>query len=147
MAKEFWKHENLYYAITNKKVIFGLTIFILVILLAIFGPMLTPYEYDDMPAAPDSPCYVTFIWHKHMGQDVFTMTVYGLRTTLIVGLIAGTIATIIGCVVGFLAGHYGGSWFDEKSLCRELYIRCYTPVGRLIIRLPSWEVRGIMVAS
>ena len=53
MAKEFWKkHENLYYAITNKKVIFGLTIFILVILLAIFGPMLTPYEYDEYAGPP-----------------------------------------------------------------------------------------------
>ncbi|MFW6229553.1 MAG: hypothetical protein ACOC4L_01045 [Halanaerobium sp.] len=48
MFKDFWaKHENLYYALTNKKVIFGLTVVALVFLLAAFGPMMTPYEYGE----------------------------------------------------------------------------------------------------
>ncbi len=149
MAKEFWKkHENLYYAITNKKVIFGLTIFILVILLAIFGPMLTPYEYDEYAGAPYSPPSRQHLFGTNiMGQDVFTMTVYGLRTTLIVGLIAGTIATIIGCVVGFLAGYYGGSWFDEILMSLTNIFVVIPQLALLIILSAFLEVRGIMVMS
>ena len=82
-----------------------------------------------------------------MGQDVFTMTVYGLRTTLIVGLIAGTIATIIGCVVGFLAGYYGGSWFDEILMSLTNIFVVIPQLALLIILSAFLEVRGIMVMS
>src|SRR5690554_4692238 len=100
MEKDFWKkHENLYFAVTNKKVIFGLILFSIILLVAIFGPMMTSYDYDGfvgesyLPPSSDHYFGTTI-----MGKDVFTRTVYGLRTTILVGLLAGTIATIIGCI-------------------------------------------------
>jgi peptide/nickel transport system permease protein len=49
MAKgSFWKrHENLYFAVTNKKVLFGACLFTAILLLSIIGPYLTPYEHDE----------------------------------------------------------------------------------------------------
>lgn len=149
MAKDFWKkHENLYYAITNKKVIFGMVIFTLVVLLAIFGPMFSPYEYDEYAGDPySSPSRQHLFGTNIMGNDVFTMTVYGLRTTLLVGFIAGTIATIIGCVVGFLAGYYGGSWFDEILMGLTNIFVVIPQLALLIILSAFLEVRGILVMS
>ena len=62
MAANFWKkHENLYFAVTNTKVIIGIIMFSFVILLAIFGPMLSPYSYDEFAGqasvAPSSEHY------------------------------------------------------------------------------------------
>ncbi|MGB4045161.1 MAG: ABC transporter permease [Halanaerobiales bacterium] len=149
MAKDFWKkHENLYYAITNKKVIFGMVIFTLVVLLAIFGPMFSPYEYDEYAGDPYSPPSRQHLFGTNiMGNDVFTMTVYGLRTTLLVGFIAGTIATIIGCVVGFLAGYYGGSWFDEILMGLTNIFVVIPQLALLMILSAFLEVRGILVMS
>src|SRR6056297_444556 len=128
MLKNFWaKHENLYYALTNKKVIFGLTIVVLVFMLAVFGPMISKYEYDEYAGAGYlPPSSQHFFGTTIDGRDVFTRTVYGLRSTLLVGAIAGTIATLVGCVIGFLAGYYGGTIFDE-----------------LLMMLTRWEERRV----
>lgn len=149
MASGFWKnHENLYYAITNKKVIFGLTVFVLVIFLAIFGPMLSSYEYEEYAGAgylPPSPDH--YFGTTIMGKDVFTRTVYGLRSTLLVGLIAGTIATLIGCIIGFLAGYYGGKLFDEILMMFTNIFIVIPQLALLIVISAFLEVRGITVMS
>lgn len=149
MATSFWKeHENLYYALTNKKVIVGLSLFIAIVLLAIFGPMATPYDYEEyaggayLPPSREFPFGTTI-----MGRDVFTLTVYGLRSTLLVGFIAGTIATVVGCVIGFLAGYYGGSWFDEVLMMFTNIFVVIPQLALLIIISAFLKVRGIAVMS
>ena len=65
-------------------------------MLAIFGPLLTPYDYEDYAGAPYlTPSPAHWFGTTIMGKDVFTQTVYGLRSTLLVGFIAGTIATLL----------------------------------------------------
>ena len=149
MASDFWKkHENLYYALTNKKVIFGLVIFSLVILLAIFGPLATPFDYEEYAGDPYlSPSLKHFFGTTIMGKDVFTRTVYGLRSTLLVGFIAGTIATLIGCIIGFLAGYYGGTWFDELLMMFTNIFVVIPQLALLIVISAFLKVRGIAVMS
>ncbi len=149
MIASFLKeHENLYYALTNKKVIVGLVLFLSIVLLALVGPMLTPYDYEEyagMPYDPPSPNH--WFGTTIMGRDVFTLTVYGLRSTLLVGFIAGTIATVVGCIIGFLAGYYGGSWFDEILMMITNIFVVIPQLALLIIISAFLKVRGIIVMS
>ncbi|SFL69706.1 ABC transporter permease [Halanaerobium salsuginis] len=149
MLTEFWKkHENLYYALTNKKVIFGLTIVIFVFLLAVFGPMLTPYEYGDYAGEGYMPPSSQHFFGTTIdGKDVFTRTVYGLRSTLLVGVIAGTIATLVGCAVGFLAGYYGGTLFDELLMMMTNIFVVIPQLALLIVIAAFLEVRGVVVMA
>ncbi|RAK07877.1 peptide/nickel transport system permease protein [Halanaerobium saccharolyticum] len=149
MFKDFWsKHENIYYALTNKKVIFGLTIVALVFMLAAFGPMLTPYEYGEyagegyLPPSGDH-----FFGTTIDGRDVFTRTVYGLRSTLLVGAIAGTVATLVGCIIGFLAGYYGGSIFDELLMMLTNIFVVIPQLALLIVIAAFLEVRGVIIMA
>jgi len=149
MTSGFWKeHENLYYALTNKKVIFGLAIFFLTVFLAIFGPLTTPYGYEEYAGDPYlSPSREHLFGTTIMGKDVFTRTVYGLRSTLLVGFIAGTMATVVGCVIGFLAGYYGGTWFDELLMMFTNIFVVIPQLALLIVIAAFLEVRGITVMS
>lgn len=149
MAVGFWKnHENMYHAITNGKVIFGVTIFIIIILIAIFGPMITPYDYEEYAgAAYMPPSTEHYFGTTIMGKDVFTRTVYGLRSTLLVGFIAGTIATLLGCIIGFLAGYYGGRLFDEFLMMITNIFVVIPQLALLIVISAFLEVRGIAVMA
>ena len=149
MFKDFWaKHENLYYALTNKKVIFGLTIVVLVFLLAAFGPMLTPYEYGDYAGAGYLPPSADHFFGTTIdGRDVFTRTVYGLRSTLLVGAIAGTIATLVGSIIGFVAGYYGGTIFDELLMMLTNIFVVIPQLALLIVIAAFLEVRGVVIMA
>lgn len=149
MAYGFWKeHENLYYALTNKKVIFGLTVFFSIILLAVFGPLVTPYDYEEYAGDPYlPPSRGHWFGTTIMGKDVFTRTVYGLRSTLLVGFIAGTMATAVGCIIGFLGGYYGGTWFDEVLMMLTNIFIVMPQLALLIVIAAFLEVRGITVMS
>lgn len=149
MAANFWKeHENLYYALTNRKVIVGLCLFLAIVLLAVFGPMFTPFDYEEYAGAPYLPPSRGYPFGTTiMGRDVFTLTVYGLRSTLLVGFIAGTIATLVGCIIGFLAGYYGGTWFDELLMMVTNIFVVMPQLALLIIISAFLKVRGITVMS
>lgn len=149
MASEFWKkHENLYFAVTNKKVMFGVTLFTLIILLAVFGPMLSPYEYEEF-AGPTSmaPSSEHFFGTTIMGKDIYIRSVMGLRTTIMVGLLAGTIATLIGCIIGFVSGYYGGKLLDEILMMLTNVFIVIPSLALLIIISAYLEVRGTAVMA
>ncbi|MFW5981719.1 MAG: ABC transporter permease [Halanaerobiaceae bacterium] len=149
MASGFWKkHENLYYALTNKKVIIGITLFSIIILTAIFGPMMTPYDYEeyvDMGGLAPSSDY--YFGTTIQGRDIFTRTVYGLRTTIFVGLLAGTIATLIGCLIGFISGFYGGKLLDEFLMMLTNVTIVFPTLALLIIISAFLEVRSMTAVA
>ncbi len=149
MFNDFWaKHENLYYALTNKKVIFGLTVVVFVFLLAAFGPMLSPYEYNEYAGAGYlPPSSQHFFGTTIDGRDVFTRTVYGLRSTLLVGAIAGTIATLVGSVIGFVSGYYGGTIFDELLMMLTNIFVVIPQLALLIVIAAFLEVRGVVIMA
>jgi peptide/nickel transport system permease protein len=88
----------------------GLIVLVIIILGAIFGPMLYPTDPFDMVWAPFSPPGQDgFLFGTdYLGRDLLAQILSGGRVTLIIGLSAAVLTVVIGVTVGALAGFYGG---------------------------------------
>jgi peptide/nickel transport system permease protein len=91
-------------------VIFGIVIFLLLILTAIFAPWLAPYDpYKiDMSSTLLQPSKAHLLGTDPNGRDTLTRLIYGSRTALMVGFITTGIAAGVGIVLGLSAGYIGG---------------------------------------
>ncbi|WP_305856578.1 ABC transporter permease [Balneatrix alpica] len=93
---------------------------LLVILAALFAPWLAPLNpYDlasidimDAQLAPGSQNFAAtltyYLGTDGQGRDMFSAILYGLRTSLFVGVFSGLIAMTIGTFLGLIAAYYGG---------------------------------------
>lgn len=100
--------------------IISVAIIAFVVLLAIFAPILSgithndPYSYhtdllnsQGVPSIGFSPEH-WFGVEPLTGRDLFSITVYGAQTSLIVGVGATILDIVVGIVIGILAGLFGG---------------------------------------
>lgn len=95
--------------LSNKKAVIGLTLLILIILVAILAPWLTEYSPVRRVGRPHQPpSWEHWLGTTRLGHDVFSRLVHGARVSLAVGFGAGLMITIIGTVLGILAGYKGG---------------------------------------
>lgn len=82
----------------------------LLLFLVVAAPLLTaqdPYEYtNDSLTAPGQLGHL--LGTNHMGQDVYSMILYGVRTSLQVALISSLISGVLGVLIGGTAGYLGG---------------------------------------
>jgi peptide/nickel transport system permease protein len=93
----------------NKKALVGVTILAIVILVAIFAPLLTEYSPTQRVGRPHQPPSAEhWLGTTRLGYDVFARLLYGARVSLAVGFGAGLLITVIGTVLGIFAGYKGG---------------------------------------
>jgi ABC-type dipeptide/oligopeptide/nickel transport systems, permease components len=96
----------------NKLAMFGLTLLIVMIFIAVFADFIANYQTDvvqqNMKIRLMSPSSAHFFGTDQYGRDVFARVVFGARVSLFVGIVAITIAVIIGAAIGAAAGYYGG---------------------------------------
>lgn len=91
----------------------GLAIICLLTLMALFGPLLTPYTYSqqDLGLTLQGPSREHWFGTDYLGRDLFTRTMSGARVSLSIGLTAALSAMVIGVIYGGTAGLAGG-WLD-----------------------------------
>jgi glutathione transport system permease protein len=94
----------------RKTAVLGLIIIVLLVILAIVGPYLAPYPYDeyDYSNVLAGPSAEHWFGTDHYGRDIFSRMLVGTRLTLGVSLSAVVIGAALGTVLGLLAGYYGG---------------------------------------
>ena len=97
----------------NKMSMFCLFVILLLILIAIFAPLLAPYDptVQDYASILQGPSKQHLLGTDEYGRDILSRIIYGTRISLSVGILAQVIATIIGVTMGSLAAYYGG-WVD-----------------------------------
>ncbi|RKQ34366.1 ABC transporter permease [Oceanobacillus halophilus] len=94
----------------NKMAMLGLVFLVILSFMAIFGPVMTPYEVNkqDLPNQYQAPSSEHWFGTDSAGRDVFTRTWYGARISLFVGLVAALIDVFIGIIYGGISGYKGG---------------------------------------
>jgi peptide/nickel transport system permease protein len=89
---------------------FGLVILGVVVLCAIFAPVISPYDplKQDYLAIAQAPSSAHWLGTDDLGRDVLSRIIYGSRVSLQVGAISVVIAVVFGAVLGLLSGYVGG---------------------------------------
>jgi len=101
--------EFLYFALRNKKLVSGLAVELVFIVLAIFGPLIAPYDPNKLVGPPmHAPSGHYLLGTNYFGQDVFSQLFYGLRDSYLVGFLGALFAAVVGMAIGFAAGYRGG---------------------------------------
>ena len=109
----------------NKLAVFGASIILLLMLLAIFAPQIAPYDptYINIKDALLIPSMKHLLGTDSLGRDLFSRMIYAARIALLIGLIAVGLAAIIGVFLGSIAGYFGGKMdsfimrFADIMLC------------------------------
>lgn len=95
--------------IRNKLAIVGIVILAIIAIMAIFVPILSPYDYAEQTGVYNSPPTADF-WFgtDNLGRDVFVRSWVGARISLLIGISAAIINLVVGVVYGSVSGLIGG---------------------------------------
>jgi peptide/nickel transport system permease protein len=88
----------------------GLAVVILMILMAVFANLLSPYdpEANSLEHMLVEPSWVFPMGTDQFGRDVLTRIIYGARTALYVGFTAATVGSFLGLLLGVASAYFGG---------------------------------------
>lgn len=94
----------------RKLAVFGLIIIFILVITAIFAPLLAPYDPYKMSMRDQlqHPSAEHLLGTDGLGRDTLSRVIYGTRTSLIVGITAVFISAVIGQTMGLVAAHFGG---------------------------------------
>jgi peptide/nickel transport system permease protein len=104
--------------------VIGLTILLIAVCVAIFGPWVfpsSPWRMAQRPFLPPFTLSKVPLGTDALGRDVFAGVIYGARVSLLVGLVSTLVALIVGVPVGALAGYFGGKVDDALMRFTEFF--------------------------
>ena len=93
----------------NRLAVVGLLVLALLVVVALFAPVIAPYEVNDISIVDrfSPPSGDHLFGTDELGRDIFSRVVIASRVSLRVGFIAVGIALLIGVPIGLAAGYYG----------------------------------------
>lgn len=102
----------------HRGLMIGGSVLVLIGLIAIFAPLLSPYDplAQNLGNRLQPPVWYEGGSWNHvlgtdaLGRDYWTRLAYGTRVSLFIGLMAATMAGIIGAILGIGAGYFGGKF-------------------------------------
>lgn len=97
--------------VRNRAAVLGLILFIIVLLVALVGPLVytvDPFKIVWAPFTAPGESDKVLLGTDYLGRDLMAGLIDGGDATLLVGAMAAAITVIIGILVGSIAGYYGG---------------------------------------
>jgi peptide/nickel transport system permease protein len=142
-SRLFWERLR-----EDKIALFGAVVIVLLIAIAAFGGPIAakvtghpntaayPHIMEDEFGVPLGPNDNFWFGADGAGRDLFVRTMYGARTSLLVGVVASGIAVLIGLVIGLTAGFFG-RWVDTA----------FSRGGDVLLALPQFLIAIGIVAA
>ena len=133
--------------IEDRLALFGLALFILIVLLALAAPLIAPQNPYDLasvdvmdsrqpPGSAAGEGFTMWLGSDGVGRDLLSGILYGLRISLMVGAFSGILAASLGAAIGLIAAYAGGR--TENAIMRLVDLQ---------LSLPSVLVALILVAG
>jgi peptide/nickel transport system permease protein len=141
----------------------GLSILLLVILIAVLAPVLSGYNPDQQSTASLlSPYGDHWLGTNHVGQDIWSQLLYGARTSLLVGFGVGVLSLLLSIIFGVSAALIGGLY--DQIVMRIVdalivipmvivvvlvaaYLKPELPVLILLLSVLSWQGGARVIRS
>ena len=135
-----WRHLAHFYR-TKPLGGFGLTVVAILLIIAIFAPLIaTTGPYDTAAehkfAAPLDPG--RWLGGDQIGRDVYSRLVYGARISLYVGIVSSVIGCAIGLLIGVTSVHFGG----KTDLIAQRFIDSMMAFPALILAIAIMAALG-----
>ena len=94
----------------NRLAVFSALVILLVVLAAIFAPLLTPYTEKemDLKSRLSPPSAAHPFGTDEGGRDILARLLFGARISLLVGVVPTLLSMVLGAALGMLAGYTGG---------------------------------------
>jgi peptide/nickel transport system permease protein len=128
---------------TQPKAIIGLVLLTLFFLMAIFAPLLAPYDpHAYVGLANHAPSAEHWLGTTGQGQDVFSQLVYGARVSLFIGFTVGILSTLLGLIVGLISGYLPGLVDGVLNVFTNVFL--LIPGLPLLITLASFLPQGMV---
>jgi len=108
---EFWMYFS-----RNRGALIGLVVFVLLVLIALFAPVIAPRNPDDQardfllapPVWQQGGTWQFIFGTDNLGRDMLSRLIFGSRFSLLIGLIVVTASLTSGVLLGLIAGYFRG---------------------------------------
>jgi len=122
------------------------TILALIVLIAIFAPLLAPHDpyKQSLMARMKPPFWMAGGSDRYplgtdaLGRDMLSRLLYGARVSLMIGLLAAGVSAVIGTVMGIAAGYFGGR--VDRVVLYLINVRLAMPV--ILVALAAVSLLG-----
>jgi len=148
-ASRSQSHWHRYYRqfLQNGLGLFGAVISILIALLAIFAPLLAPY--DPIQVQPDKifepRSWSHWLGTDELGRDFFSRLIYGARISIFIGVVAVVFKTVVGTFIGLITGYFEGFIDDLLMRCLDvLYAFPRTLLALLILAIVGPSIPALI---
>jgi peptide/nickel transport system permease protein len=137
-ARRWWRRFA-----RNRGAVFGLGVFLAIVLMAVFAGALAPYDPIAQGVGPANagPTWTHWAGTDSFGRDMLSRIIYGSRIALVVGVMSVLLAMAIGVTLGLVAGYYGG-WVDVVIM-RVMDGLFAFPIIILAIAMMAWMGFGV----
>ncbi|TCR66347.1 ABC transporter permease subunit [Bosea sp. BK604] len=146
-AREFWNYFS-----ANRGAVAGLVVIVLVLLCALFAPLIAPHNPDltnntvflKPPFWQEGGSLSYPLGTDAIGRDILSRLLYGARLSLVIGIAVVAIAIVVGVVLGLIAGFFKG--IADIAIMRFMDILMTMPSLLLAIVIVAILGPGLMNA-
>lgn len=146
-AREFWSYFS-----ANRGAVAGLVVIVLVLLCALFAPLIAPHHPDltnnavflKPPFWQEGGSLSYPLGTDAIGRDILSRLIFGARLSLVIGIAVVAIAIVVGVVLGLIAGYFKG--IADIAIMRFMDILMTMPSLLLAIVIVAILGPGLMNA-
>ena len=134
---------------TNKTSWIGLVVFLIVILAALFAPVLAPFDPTEQNIFEKlrSPTGEHWLGTDSFGRDTLSRLLYGARISLVIGFVSTIAAMAIGATIGMLAGWRGGRFDTVVMQAMDVLLAFPSLIlGLIVVAMLGPSMLNIIIA-